>query len=275
MCLLGVWNQSILGCQRPRCRMRTASASSPLPPHGRIDCALCFPSAPPWGGAYSRHGWRLERNPCAWGSRDPVVLVLGFSKGVNQTRGIVEAEGTAYDDIPFRNMRPNLTKILQRLSLLRPGDTIGHHINAGEPNFGFGSLIRCSVSKLDEATGRYLKSGDIIHALAHQPDQDFLGRCVHRFLARLPDRLRLVIMLSNDDTYVDACAEAIARVHPALLRVNPVAYRTHGVTWVHVVHPSGASGKHIPMWLEATSGKQAAKREWAIAAVNDSGGLLK
>src|SRR4051812_38683676 len=103
-----------------------------LPAHGRVDCADCFPSVTNWGGAYERDGWRLERNPCAWGSDDPIVLVLGFSKGVNQTRDLIEADGRGYNAVPFRSMRNNLTAILRRLSLLAPHDDVDRHINAEE-----------------------------------------------------------------------------------------------------------------------------------------------
>jgi hypothetical protein len=239
-----------------------------LPEHGRLDCSACFPPATAWGGSYACDGWQLERNPCAWGSCDPVVLVLGFSKGRNQSGNIVDAEGPEYDAVPFRHMRRNLTAILQRLRLLGPGDEIDNHIDRDERTFAFGSLIRCSIARLDKRTGRYLKSGDVIHALAEQRDRDYIHRCARRFLSALPPRLRLVVMLSNDLTYVEACKEALAIVHPELTRLNPVAYRTGAVTWVHVVHPSGASGKHVPAWLDATEGVQAQKREWAIAALS-------
>jgi hypothetical protein len=78
-------------------------------------------------------------------------------------------------------------------------------------------------------------------------------------------------MLSNDLTYVEACKEALTKVHPELTSINPVAYRTGAVIWVHVVHPFGASGKHIPQWLDGADYLQAQKREWAVAAVEVSG----
>jgi len=35
-----------------------------------------------------------------------------------------------------------------------PGDEIDTHINVKEPDFGFASLVRCSVSKIDTAAGK-------------------------------------------------------------------------------------------------------------------------
>jgi hypothetical protein len=55
--------------------------------------------------------------------------------------------------------------------------------------------------------------------------------------------------------------------HPDLKRINAVAYGNKQVTFVHVIHPAGTSGRHIPDWLEATNGKQALKRDMAIAAL--------
>jgi hypothetical protein len=78
-------------------------------------------------------------------------------------------------------------------------------------------------------------------------------------------------MLSNDDNYIDACYNGLKRIYPNLQRINPVAYTNGVITWVHTIHPSGATGKHRIDWLNATEGKQAIKRYYAIEAVNNSG----
>lgn len=240
--------------------------------HGQIDCAVCFPPGTAWGAATADDGWQLERNPCAWGSRNAVVVVLGFSKGRNQS--ITAAGGPAFDAIAFRAMRGNLTRILARLGVLGSGDEIDRHIYAAERDLAFGSLIRCSISKHDVATGRYVKSGDVIHALPTHQNGNYIERCARRFFSILPPRLRLVVMLSNDAAYVEACRAMVVKIHSELLVVKPVAYRTGAVMWVHVIHPSGASGKHVPAWLDGRDGTQAQKRQWAMAAVAECGLML-
>ena len=241
-----------------------------LPAHGPIDCIDCYPSSIPRGGDYAKNGWKIERNPGSWGSHDPVVLVLGFSKGPHQCHDILSAEERDFDAIPFRGMRPKLTKILQRLGLLGCDDDIGRHINAAESDFAFGSLVRCSLSRLDEANGEYTKSGSLIRTLSKNPDVDFVRRCICNFLGTLPSRLRLVVLLGNDDAYIETCITALRQVHPGLHRLNPVTYHTGGVVWVHVVHPSGAGVKHVQDWLRGKAGKQSEKRSQAIEGTTAS-----
>jgi hypothetical protein len=243
-----------------------------LPPHGRIPCDICFAQ----GKTVKKtpDGWRLENNPCGWGSRNPRVLVLGFSKGTNQTARIADLphDGDAFQGIAFKGMRHNVTTILHKLGVLGPKECVDGRINADERELAFGSLIRCSIAKYDPDTRRFLKSGDIIKTLANGGCKaDFAANCARQFLAAFPPRLRLVVMLSNDDDYVDACREMMRRIHPGLRTVNGMAYAVRQVLFIHVVHPSGASGRHIRDWLDGKSGKQAEKREQSLAALVEAG----
>lgn len=77
-------------------------------------------------------------------------------------------------------------------------------------------------------------------------------------------------MLSNDDGYVDACYKAFKQLYPDIVRHNVVSYGNNKHTWVHVIHPSGSSGRHIPDWLKKSTGKQASKREAALGGVEYS-----
>lgn len=240
-----------------------------LPEHGRIVCTRCFPSGARWGeSVLERDGWRLENNPIAVGARDPRVLVLGFSKGENQCK-----PSLPFDCIAFAGMRDRLTNVLRTLGILSASERVDDRLVASETEFGFGSLVRCSVSKRDAATGRSAKSGDIIQASASSAAAlDLVGACADQVLGTLPPRLRLVVMLSNDDAYIEACRQLFGRIHGAT-PINPVSYGIGRVTWVHTVHPSGASGNHFPAWISRTEGKQARKREWAIEAVRASGAV--
>jgi hypothetical protein len=239
-----------------------------LPLHGRLSCSRCFPDEQAiWGVTTlpNGNGWKIENNPCAWGSRNPRVLVLGFSKGSRQT---IETEPEAHNKIAFKGMRDNLTLILRKLDLLAPEERIGYRISEREPDIAFGSLIRCSVSKLDPATGRYLKSGNIINALARgECEADFASNCAQQFLSQFPHRLRLVVMLNNDSDYVEACVKTLGAIHPDLRVINQVAYAVRQVLFVHVVQPSGVSSRHVKDWLTGEHGAQAEKCRFAMDAV--------
>jgi hypothetical protein len=121
-----------------------SSTANLLPAHGRIPCTACFGGQATWGKsvATSDDGWTLDNNPCAWGSRNPKYLLLGFSKGVRQTVGIATRP---HDSIPYDGFRPRLTEGLKMLGLLAPTDTVDAHIRADEPDWGFGSFVRCTL----------------------------------------------------------------------------------------------------------------------------------
>ncbi len=232
-----------------------------LPRHDRIDCQKCFSeTAAAWGRAvFEQDGWRLEHNPCAWGAQDPNVLVLGFSKGNSQT-GVIES--SPFNEVPFRGMRTNLTRILQRLGLLGLNEQVDARIRAAEQDYAFGSVIRCSIAK----DGK--KAGDVINAAAtDHVAQRVISNCTSTFLRDLPSRLRTIVLLSNDDHYVEACFARMKVLHPDIQRINEMAYGNDRVTWVHVIHPSGSSGRHITDWLDSERGRQAEKRELALAAL--------
>ena len=232
-----------------------------LPPHGRIPCTACFGGQATWGRsvAISDDGWTLDNNPCAWGSRDPRYLLLGFSKGVRQTAGI---SSRPHDGIPYDGFRPRLTDGLRMLGLLTPTDTIDAHIRADEPDWGFGSFVRCTLAK----DGR--KSGSIIPASARAGRHDaWIDTCSRLYLSRLPPRLEIVVMLSNEDSYVQACFERIKAIHPGTKRMNDVAYGDARVTWVHIVHFGGQGFNHMRDWLARAGNKAGQKGKSAAEAV--------
>ena len=188
-----------------------------LPPHGPLACRRCFPSSGnEWDFSNSDGSrWRLEHSPAAFGGSNPGVLVLGFSKGVNQSR-----PGLAFDDIAFKGMRKQLADILRSLNLLsRPIDSC---IRAVEERFAFGSLVRCSVSQWDSKTGEHTKSGNSI--LQKFAKGDATGRvarnCVDQFLRELPQRTKLVVMLGNEARYIEFCKQEVGLVRGALKPVN-------------------------------------------------------
>lgn len=243
-----------------------------LPEHGKIQCARCFPNEKAtWGQSVLTKGsWQLENNPLAWGGRNPVVMILGFSKGDRQC-AVIRA-GADLDKLPFAGMRANLTAILRRLGLLDRDRLVDDLIASRDPDIHLGSLVRCSIAKLDPATQKPMKAGDVIAATAADATgREIVAACAERFLRDLPPRLRVVVLLSNDDAWTQYCFEVVKQLHPQAVRLNEVAYKTGNVTWVHVVHPSGSSGRHIPAWLKAAEGKQGRKGRQALEAVLSSG----
>jgi hypothetical protein len=155
------------------------------------------------------------------------------------------------------------------LGLLGEYDSIENHFRSGEPDWGFGSVVRCSIAKRDPASGRYLKSGDVISASARRKGaSDWIGNCMGKYLAKLPPRLTIIILLSNDDAYMQACFERVHYLHPMVKWVNDVAYGDGRVLWVHVVHFGGPGANHIESWLEGRPNKQGKKRALAVAAVS-------
>lgn len=240
-----------------------------LPGHGREACTGCFGASAEWGeSSYEEDGWRLIYNPMSWGSPNPKRLVLGFSKGSRQAN---EIRLRPHDEVPFRGFRGKLSEALQVLGLLGLGSAIDEEIRAGSEDWAFGSLVRCTIEKHDPTTGKYLKSGDVISASTRRAGLDWTSRCIERHLRVLPPRLRTVVMLSNDDDYVEACFERIQSIHPQTRRVNEVAYRTGDVTWVHIVHVGGPGANHIKAWLSGAPGKQGNKMRLARQALAEAG----
>lgn len=249
------------------------SQATLLPTHGPIDCNRCYSGETvSWNHTSRRLGkgqpapWRIECNPCAWGATNPRYLVLGFSKGPNQA-----ISGNNFDEIAFKGMRKNLSDILQSLGLLAPQESIGAHINQRDPDWAFGSLIRCSMARWDEKKGDYLKSGGgIVCKAAQDPDSyQIAANCVERFLGELPQRLQVVVLLGNDDPYVENCKRLVCRHHSDLKPVNDMAYFAGNVLWVHTVHAK-AQGRHVPDWLRGAPGtKQGEKGNKARNALHE------
>lgn len=92
---------------------------------------------------------------------------------------------------------------------------------------------------------------------------------MQRFLADLPPRLRIIVLLSNGDAYVQACFERVSRLHPKV-----VAYGDGRVLWLHVVHFGSPGVNHIRGWLDAQPNKQGWKRDLAVAAVSGTFGKM-
>ncbi|MFG1379732.1 hypothetical protein [Xanthobacter autotrophicus] len=243
---------------------------SSLPAHGRVACSKCFNGPTVWNETEMvAAGWHIVNNPMSWGAAKPQYLVLGVSKGTTQCEAI---SPKPHNDVPFDGFRHALAKALQLLGLLQTSETIESKISASEMEWGFGSMVRCAlgIPKADNAIER---SGTVVQRLAAMSgDQSWITLCSSVFLRTLPASLRVVVLLSNDDGYIDACFAAIRRLRPSTRRINDVAYGDEEITWVHIVHVGGPGKNHIASWF-AGEGRQGSKRIAAQTALGKSTGL--
>lgn len=247
--------------------IQSTISRAPFPAHGPIACRRCFTVPEP---VLDVGPWRAVNDPGAWGSADPEILVLGFSKGFTQASA---ARSGRFEDIPFKGMRPRLTEILRTLGVLGPAEQVDARMVAGERRLAFGSLVRCSLSRLNPAKQAHECTGPIMpKAFVEREAAPIVQRCAETYLRDLPPNLTLVLMLGTGDAYIEGCRRTIRALHGREFRdVNEVAYRTGSVTWVHVSHPSGLNG-HYAAWMQGdASEKQGRKRLLAMIAVSEAG----
>lgn len=190
-----------------------------LPVHGPIVCARCFQANQ---SEKDLGAWHVVNDPGAWGSSNPAILILGFSKGATQA-GIYKTG--RFDDVAFGGRsRGNLTAILRRVHLLRPDERVDEKIHVGEKDFAFGSLVRCSLSRKSSNDNSYKSSGALI-VKSFQEVPQILATCAAAFLRPLPERTRLIVMLGVDERYIRECKKFMQRLYPEGFReINAVSY---------------------------------------------------
>lgn len=228
-----------------------------LPSHGRVICNVCH-----LGEAYSfdrtrteRDGWRITNNPLSWGSESPEIVVLGFSKGPTQAGALASA---AHDGIAFKGGRTSLAKILHHLSLIeRPDASVVDGLIADKSGrFHFGSLIRCTVERLDikEQTWKGTGGGMLDHFTATTFGRSVALQCSTRFLSQLPSRTKLVLMLGMGakGSYINACKALFSAARPGRWSsLNDVTYYDDSIVVVHSEH-FASQGALLPNWLSGT-----------------------
>jgi hypothetical protein len=241
-----------------------------LPAHGWTRCDRCYSTTEQhrFIGNGSPPQWKIERPNGSWGSADPLAIIFGFSRGARQSKPL------PYDDIAFAGMRQQLTRIMQVLGLLSPTDHVNNRIRPSERDFHFASLFRCSVSMWDKKKASYAKSGNSIleKFLESSETRRVAETCTERFLAKLPSRTKLVLLLGNSADYVAGCRELFGRLYPGIQTLNEVAYTNGAVTWVHTIH-AAAQGSYLPQWLSGADTAIGRKFQPAKAAVSASGVL--
>ena len=234
-----------------------------LPAHGPIACRNCFDGVA--GNTLEIGAWRAVNDPGAWGSSNPRVLVLGFSKGFTQA----DAYRTGrFNDVPFKKMRERLAASLRLLGLLENDIRIDDRFLPTEKEFGVGSLVRCSLSRLNAKTGKRECTGAVMPKAFTEDIASVVRRCAETFMTSLPTSVKTVIMLGTTDAYIQSCRTLVRSLYGAAFAdINGVAYRTGTVVWVHVAHPSKMNGCHND-WMSAertdTSGRKCLEAQRAL-----------
>lgn len=238
-----------------------------LPSHGHIACRKCFTNE--HDKTIQLNEWKLQNDPCHWGSNTPRYLILGFSKGFTQTNAFANDR---FEDVPFKGMRARLERILKSFGVLGDNTGIDTLFGKADSDVAFASLIRCSASRIDAKktaqTGRevYSCTGPIIGKSFREIPQ-IIQCCAESYLLNLPDSLRAVILLGNGDAYLKHTKALIKRLYPDNFRqINDCAIQAGGKLWVWAAHPSGLNG-HFENWI-TSSGKPGMKFEHAISAMN-------
>jgi hypothetical protein len=229
-----------------------------FPKHGRLKCKKCFKNKSP----QIVNNWKIENNPCHWGSSNPKYLILGFSKGATQSNRIDFDNPVNFDEIAFKGCRNNLTKVLQAVNLLSKTQSIESKINKQEKDFAFASLIRCSVSR--KTKDRYLTSGSLIHR-SFSEIPEIISNCTKQFLSIIPQKLMIVVMLGVSDNYIKDCKNILKAINTTRFKtINDVAYVQNNILYVHLAHPSPGNG-HLHNWINGISNigkkKELAKKE--------------
>ena len=237
--------------------------TSCLPAHGRVACTLCFPNE---SVEFDRSttegdGWRITANPMAWGTVEPEIVVLGFSKGPTQAGAL---STFPHDEIAYKGSRKNVGKILAHIGLMPPGTSdqlersVNRLISDRHGRFHFSSFIRCTVERFDskEQTWEGSGGGMLDRFVGTRFGSAVANRCASRFLGGLPPSVRLVVMfgLGTKLNYVASAFSVFRAVRPgAWVKFKDVAYTDGQLMVVHVEH-FASQGALIPDWL-GTTGK--------------------
>lgn len=212
--------------------------------------------------------FRLVHDPGHWGASDPYILVLGISKGNTQSR----AYGTEpFDGVAFKNIRHRMLDVFHAAGLLpKEGPReFERRFTAAERDFAFASVVRCSLTGMDRRKQVHTAdSPNVVPAFRRgSAGSAFVENCVDEHLVALPSRTRLVLLLGNADAYIKALADVIARRRAAASWINPVAYTSGGIRFVHVAHPSRGNG-FFNAFVQG-QGVQGEKRNWAREALDE------
>lgn len=234
--------------------------------HGRSGCRRCWTGT--LGDVQQMGAFQLVRDPGHWGASEPHTLVLGISKGNTQSRAFAS---DPFDQVGFRGIRHRMLEILHAVGLLadEAPSNFERRFSAGEQDFAFASVVRCSITGLDKRKGVHTAdSPNVIPAFDHRrAGSVFVQNCVDQHLVGLPARTRTVLLLGNTDAYVNALSQMIERQRGQIKGLNSMAYTSRGVMFVHLAHPSKGNG-HFGAYIrgEGTPGLKRNQARQALAS---------
>jgi len=238
-----------------------------------MSCRICW--KPDEGTEKEFHDgkWRLVNDPGYWGAPDPKFLVLGMTKGTTQAREMSESfrNGT-FDTAAFAGFRPRLLEALQIVGLMQGVQDIDPYLTAASRDWGFASIVRCSLTARDQ-NGTYRgNSGPVIRGMRSPEGAQIMSACVKEHLTRLGPRTRLIVLLGNDENYFRAIRQAMLSVfgsYDTLPGAGQVAFKSGGRLFVHIGHPSPLNG-HFSTFrngsAEAGQGRKRVQAQLGIAA---------
>ena len=247
-----------------------AEMTPSLPVHGPICCRRCWP-ADQSGRVYTTpdEKFRVVNDPGAWGASNPRILVLGISKGFTQAR---EYERGDFNAVPFKDCRERLELVLQSVGLLHECDSVDARMSATEETLAWGSVVRCSLSGWNSKKGEY-RAGtpEVLPAFRHQDARHFLSGCMRTFLSALPDTTKTVVLLGNDDRYIQIMRRELTSLFSGdCVAQSAVSHRADGRIWIHVAHPSRGNG-HFGQFVNGPAENgQGLKRQLAMEAVRSA-----
>lgn len=232
-----------------------------LPCPGKISCSRCYGTTIEFDRTrrVSADGkWRITANPIAWGSPNAEIVVLGFSKGPNQTQELATKE---IDQIAFAGGRVNVGKILRHLGLAANTSSekealrafVDHEVANKVGRFAWGSVVRCTAERFDEKTRSWVAtSGNMLSGfLASDLGAEVSRACISQHLSGLSPQTKLIVMLGMGPAgaYIQQCRKAYSEALRGEWRtINEVAYTNGQVTVVHTEHFK-AQGSLLPSWL--------------------------
>jgi hypothetical protein len=241
-----------------------------LPAHGKVDCSRCY-------GCNDRDtntmhlvaddkSWRITHNPLAWGSQNPEIVVLGFSKGPTQAGA---TNTSPHDEIAYKGQRHNIAKIFGHIGLLAPDDVSAESISKliSDPSgrFHFGSLIRCTVERNEAGSWKGANGNMLSGFVGSDFGKGIAENCVDEHLGHLPPSVKLVLLFGYgaNMAYFKTLKSMLPRLKKGKWQsINEVAYTDGKVTYVHLEH-FASQGNLIPEWMGAKPGM---RRRLGLAA---------
>lgn len=229
-----------------------------LPEHGRVSCARCYQGCATVFDVTKRteDEWRITCNPLSWGSQEPEIIVLGFSKGPTQSGALAESP---HDEIAYKGNRLNVGKILRHIGVIPTENSedlrrmVDDLISDQNGRFHFASLIRCTVERYDHSENAWKGTGGgmLDKFVSTSFGNEVATNCASQFLGKLPAKTKLIVMfgLGSKQGYVASAKKLFEKARSKnFSKINSVAYTDGEITVVHVEH-FASQGALVPNWL--------------------------